>query len=202
MLKIIRWFGFSAAVLTLGLLLSGCGSSDGGELESSDAANNDTGQSADTQEDTAQEGTLQGGTGKGMIEVGDLRYELTVTRCTPMMGTISGVAESVTEPDNVEVYFELPPNDWSDSESIEALDHAGMIKLSIENPYTRWATGHSDIAVMNLPSGLDAAGIVLTERDVAEDLQNMQGKGTFVEVFGTTDEHRIGTFTFSCPPAG
>lgn len=194
--QIPRRFTLGAVGLGLALVLAGCGSS--GENGSENPTGNDEGAKGP---DTAQElPAAKGGTGKGMIEVGDLRYELKVTRCTPIMGTIRGEAESVTEPDNVEVYLELPPNDWSDKKSMDMLDHAGMVRLEIEDSYVKWVTGHSSIEVPNLPKGLQDAGIVLSERNVSKDLQSMEGKGTFVEVNGTTDEEKLGTFSFSCPP--
>ncbi len=167
----------------------------------------------DANQSTIEQGsTAQGGTGTGFIQVGDLRYDLKVSRCTTILGMISGEAESVTEPENVTVNFEAIPNDWSDSKSIDMVGHTGYVALSIENPWKRWKTGQLASEGLNLPPGVSTADLVVTDRDLSADGQDFTGKATFLEtnlrspstaprVAEDDTPAESGSFSFSCPPA-
>lgn len=148
-----------------------------------------------------------------MIQVGELRHELKVTRCTSMAGAMGGEAESVTEPDNVEVSFELPPDDWADSKTIGLLGHSGLIRVSIEDAYLEWVTSPQNAEELNLPDGVNASDVAVTDFVVSDDGQTMEGKATFIEVRKRSPKSNpgipedatpaeTGTFSFSCPPAG
>ncbi|MGB3409881.1 MAG: hypothetical protein WBA45_01685 [Microthrixaceae bacterium] len=200
-------------VVVLALVLAGCGSGEESGSKSS-SGSGEQGSSTAAGQGTDDSAAAQGGTGKGMIEVGELRHELTVTRCTSMAGAMGGDAESVTEPDNVEVYFELPPDDWADSKTIELLDHSGLIRVSIEDSYLEWVANPQGAEELNLPDGATASEIAVTDLVVSDDGQTMEGKATFLEVRRRTPKSNptripeddtpteTGTFSFSCPPAG
>ncbi|HTO01749.1 MAG TPA: hypothetical protein VL068_13850, partial [Microthrixaceae bacterium] len=144
------------------------------------------------------------GTGKGTIQIGDMTHEVTMNRCTAMFGAIGGDGVSVSEPDNVEVYFELPPDDWSDTKSIERLGHTGMVRVEIEDTDLRWVSGSPELEGWKLPDGIKASDAALTERNVTNDGRTMEGRATFVEMNSpsTSPNPVSGTFSFSCPPAG
>jgi hypothetical protein len=141
--------------------------------------------------------------GTGFIEIGDLRHELTVTGCVNLFGAIGGNAESVTEPDNVEVNFDFSPEDWQERAASEGWEENGAITLRSEEPYLQWETGVSALELYNLPAGTDAAALDITSFDIDDAGQSVQGEAVFLDIVtiitGGAAEPTPGTFAFSCP---
>jgi hypothetical protein len=141
--------------------------------------------------------------GSGFIEIGDLRHDLTVTRCIQLFGAIGGSAESVTEPDNVEVTFDFSPDDWRERPASEGWEENGSITLRSEEPYLQWETGPSLLELYNLPAGIEAAAIDITTFDIDDTGSSVQGEAVFLEIVsiitGAAAEPTTGTFAFSCP---
>jgi hypothetical protein len=139
--------------------------------------------------------------GTGFIHVGHLRHELTVQRCIAMFGAVSGMAVSVTEPDNVSVSFEFSPVDWRERDPSEGWEEAGNISVGSEDPYNQWITGQSLVSDYNL-GGMDSATFDITSLDAAGNGRSVRGEAVFVEyraILSGVPEQVPGTFQFSCP---
>lgn len=192
--------------LALMLVLAACGSSDSdGTKAAVDADKTAQASTADETSDSPE--PSQGGTGTGTIEIGDVQHDLTVTRCTNMSGAIGGAAASVSEPDNVDVIFEFPPEDRDERPASEGwADMAPSVRLDSEDPYSQWELADGVLEAYNLPAEVEAQEITDTTFDISEDGQSVTGEGQFFEVnallAGTMTEATTGTFSFSCPPKG
>ena len=190
--------------LALMLVLTACGSSGSDEAKDpvdADKAAPTSGAKGTTGSPKASEG---GGTGLGTVEIGDVRYELTITRCTSLAGAISGGGVSVSEPDNVDVTFEFPPADWATRPKSEGWTDNPTIRLDSEEPYMQWSAGPTQVEGYNLPDGLKATDMAITNVDIADDLQSVTGEAQFIDVnaifAGKEAKPTAGTFSFSCPP--
>ncbi len=148
-------------------------------------------------------GSSGGAAGTGFIQIGDLRHDLTISRCIAAFGAIGGAAESVTEPENVEVNFSFSPDDWQQRPASEGWDENGSVTLRSEDPYLQWETGPSELEFYNLPAGLDPATIDITRFDIADSGRSVQGEAVFVEIAvlftGAEPVPTPGTFAFTCP---
>ena len=141
--------------------------------------------------------------GTGMIEIGDLRHELTVTRCVSMAGAMGGDAVSVSEPDNVSISFSFSPEDWQDRNASEGWSETGSVRLDNDEPYLQWATGISSFEGFNLPDGIAAADLDITAIDISDDGRSARGEAMFAEVnslfTGGDVLTATGSFEFTCP---
>lgn len=191
--------------LALMLVLAACGS-DGSDGANATADADKTVQAPTGDEATDSSAASAGGTGTGTIEIGDVKHDLTVTRCMNMFDTIGGDAASVSEPDNVDVTFEFSPNDWRDRDASEGWTEDGTVRLDSEDPYEQWETGASMLEQYNLPGGAQASDFEITSYEISDDGQSVTGEAQFVELnallAGTMTEPTTGTFSFSCPPEG
>ena len=193
----------SGGALGLMLVLSAFGSGDPGEMEEA----GDTGKATQTsgvKETKKPAVAAGGGTGLGTVEIGGVRYDLTITRCTTVTGAISGGGVSVSEPDNVDVTFEFPPADWAERPPSQGWTDNPTIRLDSEEPYQQWNAGPTQVEGYNLPDGLKATDMAITNVDIAADGQSVTGEGQFIDVnaifAGKEAKPTAGTFSFSCPP--
>ncbi len=195
----------SGGGLALMLVLSACGSS-GSDGAKDNADTDKTDQTPPGDEATDAPAASAGGTGTGMIEIGDLKHELTVTRCLSMFDTIGGDAVSVSEPDNIDVSFEFYPEDWRERDPSEGWTEDGTLRVDSEDPYLQWEAGPSSFELYNLPAGVSAEDFSITSYDISDDGQSVTGEAQFGELNallgGTMTEPTTGTFSFSCPPKG
>lgn len=147
---------------------------------------------------------VSAGAGTGMIQIGEVRHDLTITRCMDLFGAITGGAVSVTEPENVDVSFDFSPEDWNERAS-EGWVENGTIRLDSEDPYLQWETGRSQLELFTLPDGLEYGDVDITSYDISDDLQSVSGEAQFIELnamlSGATSTPTSGSFSFSCPPA-
>ncbi len=196
----------SGGALGLMLVLAACGSGDSAVVK--DAG--DPGKPTETsvgngvKEPAAAPGGGAGGTGLGHVEIGDARYDLTITRCTTLAGALSGGGVSVSDPDNVDVTFEFPPEDWAERPKSQGWTDNPTIRLDSADPYLQWNAGPTQVEGYNLPDGLKATDLAITNVDIADDGQSVTGEGQFIEVnalfAGKEAKPTAGTFSFSCPP--
>lgn len=181
---------------------SGAPNSDSTEEVTTVAEADDSEQAAASDEAAAS----AGGTGLGMIEIGDVRHELTITRCLQMFGAIGGDGVSVSEPDNVSITFEFSPEDWNERDESEGWSENGTVRLDSDDPYRQWESGQSLLELYNLPDGVELSELDITSYDISDDGQSVTGEATFIELTsvmtGTEPGPIPGTFSFSCPPEG
>lgn len=187
------------------MLLAACGgdddvaATDDVDLVEDAAASTDDG--ADEGDET--DGGGSGGPGgTGHIVLGDVRHELAVTSCMSMFGALGGVAESVEDPDNLEVTFDFAPEDWQERDASEGWETAGGVTVRSEEPYQQWETGQDNIFGFNLPDGVDASELDVTSIDIDADAQTVSGEATFIDmmaVMAGDAEPVAGSFAFSCP---
>lgn len=197
----------SGGALALMLVLAACGSGDSNEVMDG----GDPGKAIQTAiGDDAEEAVVApggggaGGTGLGHVEIGDVRYDLTITRCTTLAGALSGGGASVSDPDNVDVTFEFPPEDWAERPKSEGWTDISTIQIDSEEPYLQWNAGPTLVEGYNLPDGLKATDLTITNVDISDDVQSVTGEAQFIEVnalfAGKDAKPTAGTFSFSCPP--
>ena len=192
--------------LALMLVLASCGSSssDGAKAK---ADTDKTAQVPAADKASDSPATSKGGTGTGTIEIGEVKHDLTITRCTNMAGAMGGGAVSASEPDNVDLTFEFPPEDWAERDASEGwADMASSVRLDSEDPYTQWEFAEAVFEAYDLPDDVEAQDVAATTFDISDDGQTVTGEGQFIEVnallAGTATELTTGTFSFSCPPKG
>lgn len=147
-----------------------------------------------------------GGTGTGTIKIGDFQHDLTIVRCQNLAGAIGGQAVSVSDPNNVEVSFEFPPEDWAERPASEGWSDSAAVRIDSEDPELQWQTGAESSEGFNLPAGMTAQDVAVTSFDIADDGSSVAGEGQFIELnalfAGTLTESTKGTFAFSCPAKG
>lgn len=198
----------AAALVAASMLLAACGDDDDDVAATDDAdlvtdaaasgAEADEGDEADEADEAAP--AEPGGT--GYIELGDVRHELTVTSCLEMFGALGGVAESVEDPENIEVTFDFSPEDWQERDASEGWETAGGVTVRSEEPYQQWETGQDNIFGFNLPDGVDASELDVTAIAIDADAQTVSGEATFIDmmaVMAGDAEPVAGSFAFSCP---
>ena len=193
--------GAIAIALMLGLAACGSGSSDGAkDVVDGDKATQTTKAGGAKDSPAAS----KGGTGKGTIQIGDVKHDLTITRCMDLAGAIGGAAVSVSEPENVKVSFEFPPEDWEQRDKSEGWTDMATVRFDSEEPYMQWSAGPTAVEGLNLPDGIKAEDMVITHVDIADDGQSVTGEGQFLDVnaifAGKEAKVASGTFSFSCPP--
>lgn len=113
-----RRFARNAVALAYTFALAACGASAPDSAANADNGNPDGQASAagtvENQGSDNSTGIPVGAgvePGVGMIEIGDVRHDLTVTRCYTMADSIAGDAVIVSEPDNVDVSFTFAAED-------------------------------------------------------------------------------------------
>lgn len=120
-----------------------------------------------------------------------------------MFGAIGGDAESVTEPDNVEVNFSFSPDDWRDRPASEGWEESGTITVRIEEPYSQWETGPSLVSMFQLPDDIDPTSVDIQEFDIDDAGNSVRGTARFVDpiagMMGGDIVAVDGTFEFTCP---
>lgn len=181
----------------LAFALAGCG----GNTSAPEAASADTGTPSRQPEPPAAIGTI-GTTGKGFIQIGDLRHELTVKRCITMAGALGGQATSSDQPDNVSVSFDFSPQDWKLRPASEGWEETGSVTLRSKEPYLQWSSGPSGFDGFNL-QGIDPATLDITALEISADGRSARGQARFLDVQGLMrGEANVvdGNFEFSCPP--
>ncbi len=188
------------------LLVASCGSSgsDSSSTTTSATANGNPTEQTTTSAGGGEQEEAAGGSGLGTIEIGDVRHELTITRCLNMFGAIGGDGVSVSEPDNVDVSFSFSPEDWAERDESEGWTEKGTVRLDSDDPYLQWESGQSLLEMYNLPDGVELTKLDITSYDIADDGQSVTGEAIFMELTsmmsGTGTEPIAGTFSFSCPP--
>ena len=144
-----------------------------------------------------------GDAGTGTIEIGDLRHDLTITRCVTLAGAIAADAVSVSEPDNIDVSFSFSPEDWKERDASEGWTETGTVRLDSDDPYQQWESGAGSFEGFNLPAGTTATDFDITALDISDDGQSARGEGIFVEInalLGGGDAAPTpGSFEFTCP---
>ncbi|MCO8126074.1 hypothetical protein NHL50_02505 [Acidimicrobiia bacterium EGI L10123] len=195
----------AAALVAASMLLAACGDDDDAVAATDDA---DLVEDAAASGDDADEGAEGGDAapaepgGSGYIELGDVRHELTVTSCLEMFGALGGVAEGTEDPENIEVTFDFPPEDWQERDASEGWETAGGVTVRSEEPYQQWETGQDNIFGFNLPDGVDASELDVTAIDIDADAQTVSGEAIFIDlmaVMAGDAEPVAGSFAFSCP---
>ncbi|MFN3218078.1 MAG: hypothetical protein ACE367_16400 [Acidimicrobiales bacterium] len=178
----------AALVLSIALVAAGCGDDDDGAAEDGAA------------EDGAAEEP-----GTGTITIGDLSWDLDVTRCVTLAGAIAADAVAVDEPDNVTVSISLSPEDWRDRPESEGWTANGTVRLDIDEPFQQWESGIEAFEGLTLPPGQAREDFAIESYDVADDGMSVEGEATFVAVdellLGDPVEPTPGSFAITCPPA-
>ena len=204
-LRSLRSRSAAAALVAASMLLASCGDDDDDVAATDDAdLVTDAAASGDEADEGGEgdEAAPAGPGGSGYIELGDVRHELTVTSCLEMFGALGGVAESVEDPENIEVTFDFSPEDWQERDASEGWETAGGVTVRSEEPYQQWETGQDNIFGFNLPDGVDASELDVTAIDIDADAQTVSGEATFIDlmaVMAGDAEPVAGSFAFSCP---
>lgn len=182
-------------------LLGACGDDDDASSSPPDTAAEAPAGDDDGGSDGASSAT-GGGSGTGFVQIGDERYELTIEGCVEMFGAMAGNGHATNDPDNVEVAFDLSPQDWQDRDPSEGWEMAGAITLSIEEPYHQWETGGALVELFDLPDGLKADDVDIVSHQIDERTSTATGTASFIDLGavlaggGTPVE---GSFELSCP---
>lgn len=206
-----------AAVMAAGLVVAACGGDDDTTSTTADGAagaddataspatadeelaDEEPADSADTPDDT-------GGTGEagvGFVEIGGTRFDVTVSDCIEMAGAIGGRFVGVDDAANVSGNFTFSPNDWESRDAGEGWTDAGSLTLRSDDPYLQWETGQELVEGYNLPAGVTADQLAVTEYRIDEDAPSVRGTAGFLDVnalmTGTATEPVTGTFELTCP---
>lgn len=160
--------------------------------------------SADHSATTHQTGSQAaiGSTGKGFIQIGELRHDLTVKRCMTMAGALGGQAAGSDQPDNISVSFDFSPQGWKQRPASEGWEETGSVTLRSKEPYLQWSSGPSTVDGFNL-KGIDPATLDITALEISTDGRSARGQARFLDVEGLMrGEANVvdGRFEFSCPP--
>jgi hypothetical protein len=201
-----------AIAVTAAIAFAGCGddssSSAGGSTNSTGPTNGGTAASStDAPTSTAKGGTASTSSGlapgAGFIQIGDLRHELKIELCASVLGSISGRAVGVSEPDKVKVVFNISPENWKTAGA--TFKEPGSIQYS-EALANSWTTGQKRyIDDYKLPAGIDPSTIAISSYDIADDAKSVTGTATFYDlnalVYATPVAPKTGSFAFACPPS-
>jgi hypothetical protein len=186
------------AVIGFLLVLASCGGSDDAASPSVSSATDDAPavtSGSETPDSSAAPGT-------GLIQIGDIRHELTVPFCASFADSLTGRAVSVSEPDNVNVNFNFSPEDWRDRSS-EGWTDPGNVRVDIVDRDQQWESGAKAFEGYTLPDGVDPASFEITALDITDDGQSASGQATFVDLNALLADGNStatpGSFEFTCP---
>jgi hypothetical protein len=140
--------------------------------------------------------------GTGLIQIGDIRHELTVSFCASFADAVTGRAVSVSEPDNFNVNFNFSPEDWRDRSS-EGWTDPGNVRVDIVDREQQWESGARAFEGYALSDGVDPASFQITAVDITDDGQSASGQATFVDLNALLADGNStatpGSFEFTCP---